>query len=180
LQPEKYVTAAAELMVHVPELERLVPRRMRAKILERYRLEAERRKKAERKARREAKAAERRARELKERQWFNYVRHECYWRCRSLYRSRNDFEFPPGTPGSKAAREKFDRDWPKEMPEWWMPAPQMHDAMRDFLRERAATRDLTACFEDKVPDWDKRLPPYQPGQPWPWRKRDGADDAGAC
>jgi hypothetical protein len=39
-------------------------------------------------------------------------------------------------------------------------------------------KDL-ANLPDEHPDWSRWIPPYVPGKPWPWRKRDAADGAGA-
>ena len=39
-------------------------------------------------------------------------------------------------------------------------------------------KDL-ANLPDEHPDWSRWVPPYEPGKPWPWRKGDGADGAGA-
>jgi hypothetical protein len=172
LDPEVFVWLAAKSMLEDDELEVYVPRRLRAKILEEERLEEERRLRAERRARREKAAAERRARELAERQEFNEVRRQSYWRARVVYLHRFWAKDLDGD------REPFDRDWPHKMPSWWMPPPEMRDVMRDFLRRRDATRTFLD-FDTEVRGWQEWLPTLAPGQAWPWRRPE-ADEGDAA
>jgi hypothetical protein len=50
----------------------------------------------------------------------------------------------------------------------------MFAAMRDFNRRRDATRNFNLLFDAEAPGWEDWLPPYRPGEPWPWRTP-GAD-----
>ena len=178
LAPEVFVWLAAESMLGDPELEGFVPRCLKAEILERRRLEEERRRRAERRARAERKAAERREREREERREFNEVRRQCYWRTRQQYLFAFWGKLPVGKLDWKVEQERtFDREWPREMPSWWLPPPKMHDAMKDFLRRREATRNFNLLFDTEVPGWEEWLPPYVPGSSWPWRKPESDDDA---
>jgi hypothetical protein len=174
LEPETFVWLAAESMLGDPELEGYVPRRLRAQILERQRLEAEERARAERRVRREKAAAERRERERQERAERAQVNYECYWRCRNAYAVR--WSLAHSDIANVWQDEAFNREWPRDRPRWWLPPPALFDAMRDFLRRRDATRTYLN-FDDEVPGWTELLPPYVPGKPWLWREAVADGDA---
>jgi hypothetical protein len=171
LDPEAFVWLAAGSMLNDAELEGYLPRRLKAEILERRRLEAEAHERAERRARREKAAAERRERERAERAEFNEVRRQCYWRCRVHAMHRFWRDHPTEDWRESPVRERFDLDWPERMPGWWLPPPEMHEPMLAFLRRRAATRTYLD-FDDEVPGWEEWLPPYTLGASWPWRRAD--------
>jgi hypothetical protein len=178
LNPEAYVWLAAQSMLGDPELEVFVPRRLRAEILEEQRLEEERHIRAEKRARAERKAAERRAREAEERAEHARVLTECYWRTRYVYLVRWTLAHPDLVWAGHD--EAFNREWPKDRPRWWLPPPQLYDAMRSFLRHRDATRNSNLDFPTEVPGWEEWLPPYVPGKPWPWRKPEADADGAAA
>jgi hypothetical protein len=166
LDPEVFVRLAAESMLGAPELEGFVPRRLKAEILERRRIEAEERKRAERRARREREIAERRERERAERREINRAIEDCYWRVRIVCQIR----WSLARPGVNMWKdETFEREWPRDRPRWWLPPPQMLDAMRDFNRRRDATRNFNLDFDTEAPGWEEWVPPCRPGEPWPWR-----------
>jgi hypothetical protein len=48
-------------------------------------------------------------------------------------------------------------------------------AMRNFLRRRDETRTYLD-FDAEAPGWQEWLPPYRPGEAWPWRQP-GVDQA---
>jgi hypothetical protein len=169
LDPDSFVQLAAESMLCDPDLEGYVPRRLKAEILERQRLEEEERARAERRARRERATAERRAREREERAERNQAIADCYWRCRIAYQVRWGLARPDINVWQD---EEFKREWPRDRPRWWAPPPQMLDAMMDFNRRRDATRNFNLDFDTEARGWQEWLPPYEPGKPWPWRKVD--------
>jgi hypothetical protein len=181
LRPEKFVTAAAELMLDDVELERFVPRRMKTEIRERRRLEAERRRRergareAEERRERARREREAKARRL-EHERLKRERHEkvvldwCYSVC---------FQAAAAAVGAKGTLRKDRpeeaqvlRDWPTPRPDWWLPPPGLREPMADWLGDLINT-------PKEHPDWTQWIPAYVPGEPWPWRKRDHSDDAGA-
>ena len=177
LEPEVFVWLAAESMLGDPELEGFVPRRLKAEILDRRRLEEERRKGAERRARAEKKAAERRAREAEERRLHARVVQNTYWRVRYVYLALFITRLPSGETDWVGDRETFDRDWPRDVPDGWLPPPAVYEAMKEFIQRRDRIGNLNL----PEPDLSGLLPPYRPGEPWPWRRSepDEADgDAG--
>jgi hypothetical protein len=170
LRPEKFVTAAAELMLRDAELEDLVPRRLRAEILERWRLVEERRRRereakeaAERK-RRARQAREAKARRLeyervrRERVVLDWCYNACWWAAWEAVRA-------PGQPYNKDLPEavQLRRDFPVPRPDWWLAPPDLRARMAEYLKD-------LANIPDEHPNWAQWIPPYQPGRAWPWRK----------
>jgi hypothetical protein len=171
-----FVWLAAESMLGDPELEGFVPRRLKAEILERKRLEEEERKRAERRARAEREAAEPRAREAEERRLHDRVVTNSYWRVRYVYLTMFITRLPNGVTNWVGDQQTFDRDWPRDMPDGWLPPPAVYEAMKGFLQQR----DIPGNLNLAEPDLRPLLPPYAPNEPWPWRrdKPDGDAPAG--
>jgi hypothetical protein len=162
LRPEKFVTAAAELMLADGELAKLVPRRLKTEILERQRALEERR----RRDRAAKKAAERRACEAEERRLHARVVRNAYWRARYVYLAQFITRLPNGATDWAGDQRTFDRDWPRDMPDGWLPPPAVYEAIKDFLQRR----DIPGNLNLEEPELRELLPPYEPGKPWPWRK----------
>lgn len=142
------------------ELECLVQRRTEAA------REAERRKR-EVAARREAEY-----REQQERRRLERALERCYSHAKRLaYRDYSDdcarrgVEGPVG-PDWPARHPRFLADWPSTRPDGWQPPPGMLEVV---LAEPACRP-----YGYQEPDWTRWVPPYVPGQPWPWRNDDAA------
>jgi hypothetical protein len=154
-------------MLADPELAKLVPRRLRAEILERRRIEEERR----RRAREAREVAERRAREWAERQEHDRVLKNAYWRVRYVYLSQFTLKRADGTWDWVGDAETFDRDWPRDMPVGWLPPPTVYTTMKAFQQ-----RDIPGNLTLEEPDLRPLLPPYVPNAAWPWRRPEAEDD----
>jgi hypothetical protein len=107
-----------------------------------------------------------RAREARER-----VVRECYGICyRAAFRSLN---LPYGDKRGLPEYEQLRRDFPYDRPAWWAPPPGMYEAVAEDLPKQVV-------YGYQPPDWSKWVPPYVPGQPWPWRCPEPAADGAAA
>jgi hypothetical protein len=180
---------AAEAMLADPELAGLVPKRLRRLAVERrqarWRAQQERQRRiaeAERRRAEEREAARRREREEerlsherlergRRREEHERVLGACYRICyRAAFRSLN---LPWGDKRGLPAYEQLRRDFPYDRLGWWQPPPGFYEAVAEDLPKQVE-------FGYVEPDWSRWVPPYEPGKPWPWRKREGAGDAGDC
>ena len=180
---------AARRMLRRPEFAHLVPddvkqhvqnldqRRVReARRRQREALEAERRRARERREawdrkRREEREFYERIERERAREAHEKVMRECYSVCfRAAYKAIGSPQGPhwPQLPEAMQLR----RDFPDDRPAWWEPPPGMYEVVRGYLPRMA-------LYDFQEPDLSHLIPPYVPNKPWPWRKRDAADDAGA-
>jgi hypothetical protein len=183
LRPEKFVTTAAELMLDDPDLEGFVPRRLKAEIQERRRLEEERlRRESETKEAEERRVRELRQREAKARQ-LEYERRErerrekmvldySYYTCKLAAREAIGFGMGPDEKSRPEILQLY-KDYPEPCPDWWLPPPELRGPVEEYLKDPANP-------PKEVPDWSQWVPKYVPGRPWPWRKPQAADDGDAA
>jgi hypothetical protein len=179
---------AAEVMLKCPELAGLVPGSLKRAALERrderVRREEERRRRIAEAVRRRASGQEEawRRKQQEERELYariererareehERVMRECYRICyRAAFRS---LDLPWGDKRGLPEYEQLRRDFPYDRPGWWQPPPGLFEAVAEDLPKQSR-------FGYVEPDWSRWIPPYEPGKPWPWRRRDDADAAGA-
>jgi hypothetical protein len=178
--PDECLLDAAGLMMRHGELWRHVPESLRRRVIERrearWREEAERRRQAEEAERRTAaELAERYARERREeRERHEQIERErvaaahekvldaCYSACfRAAYRAIGAPGGPHWTQLPEAVQLR--RDFPHDRPADWAAPPGMYEAMKADLPKQVV-------YGYVEPDWSRWIPPYRPGQPWPWRR----------
>jgi hypothetical protein len=174
---ERCRLAAAELLMDHDELARLVPRPLARAIAERRReewrrlVEAERREQEE--GARQARAAEARRLEHERRERERHEQVVLDW-CHAVCLGAARAAIGAGGPGQEDHLEvvQLRRDFPVPRPDWWLPPPGLRGPMAEYLKD-------LANLPGEHPDWSQWIPPYVPGQPWPWRKPDAESDAGA-
>jgi hypothetical protein len=180
---------AAALMMRHDELHAHVPKSLQRQVLERRearrRAEEERRRRiqdAERRRLREQREAWRRKQEEERAERERWARRreeeehervvaECYRLCfRQGYKAIGSPQGPrwPELPEAVQLRRGF----PHDRPAWWEPPPGMHEAVKEYMAARAR------WYLAEESDWSRWVPPYVPGQPWPWRRSEAEADAG--
>jgi hypothetical protein len=180
---------AAELLLDHPHLKTLVPAALRRQVERRAREQRQRREREEREEqerlaaeRRAAAEAVRRAHELeherreayraeRERhahEWFMDFAYGVCFRCAYADHGSPKGAGWPERPENQCLRQ----DFPHRRPDWWAPPPGLLEAIKAYIPSP------NGCTVGPEPDWSRWVPPYVPGQRWPWRKGDGADRAG--
>lgn len=177
LGTEAYRREVAELMLAVPELADDVPDELRAEVIAHRRAarraeQAAARREATRRRREQAehRAAEERERDRRlaeqHRQAEVARRHEEQWLLDRCYATAKNLAWHDrGRPSGSdwpARTLHWNEDWPVDRPDWWRAPPGMLEAM-------AAEPRGCIPFEHVEPDWRRWVPPYAPGQLWPWR-----------
>jgi hypothetical protein len=195
--PAAYRVDAAELLMEERELARLVPRSLKQAVRQRWgarrRAEEERRRrqeewekklddlvwgkfrKEEERRRREREELERSVEEGRRKEEERKQRRlleDTYQLCRHSARAAYGVTYGHGW-NTRPENQPYLRDWPGSPPDWWLPPP----GLAEFVQAEGYKFYHGGTYNP--PAWDRWVPRYTPGQPWPWRKRDGADDAGA-
>ena len=183
---------AAEAMMREDDLIELVPKRLQRQVYDRVQVrhaaEEERRRRMEEFQRKldqaiwgryRAETEAHRRKEEEERRWIEQYRREqeakeqrrlledTYRVCREQAMRDCGVVQRPGwlqDPGNQF----FLRDWPGGPPDWWAPPPGLLKVVKV-----EAPKFYIQGYQP--PDWRQWVPPYVPGQPWPWRRTD--DDA---
>jgi hypothetical protein len=188
--PCSYRLDAAELLMEDRELARLVPRSLKRRVRERQesrrRAEEERRRRAEEfqkkldeavwgKWRREQERERREREELlrlveegrrkDEEKKRKRLLEDTYQLCRHSAAAAYGVSMTPGWLQAPAS-QPFLRDWPGPPPDWWRPPP----GLPEFVQAEGYKFYHGGTYSP--PSWDRWVPEYVPGQPWPWCKAD--------
>jgi hypothetical protein len=172
---------AAELLLDHLDLAPLVPAALRRQVERRAREQEKRREReereeqerlvAERRAREEAaRRAHEREREQDEAFWAERERREHEWHLSHAYTICRhcawiDHGSPKGWP-ERPENRCLREDFPFQRPDWWAPPPGLLEAVKIYVPTP------NGCTTGPEPDWRRWIPPYEPGKPWPWRRKD--------